>query len=362
MENTAYKNNSADGSATTQEKPAEAVRAGQIKARKKSTARFLKVLMYGVLIFWALVNLFPMYWMFTFSLKDNPQIFGLNPVGLPTPWNKPQEWHWENYTDVIAPKGFGFTEKEQKKVDTYIQKIKTAIGERDKKEFDKNWNNLMKMYFSKMPMGFYFFNSIFVTVMVILLVIIAALMATFGMTRIKWRFSSAMNSFLMLGITIPIHASILPVFYTLKTYNMLNKYSTLIIPYAAFSLAMAILICTGFMNDIPKELDESARIDGCGYFGTFFKIICPLMKSALATIAIYTFLQCWNELMFANVLISNSMRKTLPIGIQELHGQHLTNWGPIGAALVVATFPTLIAYVIMSKNIQDSFIAGAIKG
>ena len=116
------------------------------------------------------------------------------------------------------------------------------------------------------------------------------------------------------------------------------------------------------MNDIPKDLDEAARIDGCGLWRTFFKIIVPLMRPALATIGIYTFLQCWNELMFANVLVSSGDYRTVPVGIQQLSGQYTTEWGPIGAPLCIATFPTVIAYIFLIKKIQDSFIAGAVKG
>ncbi|MBQ2145741.1 MAG: carbohydrate ABC transporter permease, partial [Oscillospiraceae bacterium] len=120
--------------------------------------------------------------------------------------------------------------------------------------------------------------------------------------------------------------------------------------------------CTGFMNEIPRELDESACIDGCNVWGIFFRIIVPLMKPAVATVGIYTFLQCWNELMFANIFISKSALKTLPVGVQALSGQYTTAWGPIGAALVIATFPTLFMYIFLSRRIQESFIAGAIKG
>ena len=125
---------------------------------------------------------------------------------------------------------------------------------------------------------------------------------------------------------------------------------------------MAILVCTGFMNEIPRELDESACIDGCSVWGIFFRIIVPLMKPAVATVGIYTFLQCWNELMFANVFVDSGNYRTLPVGIQQLFGQYTTDWGPIGAALVMASFPTLIIYVFLSKKIQESFIAGAVKG
>lgn len=187
-------------------------------------------------------------------------------------------------------------------------------------------------------------------------------MATYAITRIRWKLSKLTNAFFMLGLTIPLQASIVPVYVVLSNIHWLNKYSTLIVPYAAFSLSMAILISTGFMVDIPSALDEAAKIDGCGYFGTFFKIILPLMKPAVSTVGIYSFLQCWNEFMFANVFISDSLHRTLPVGIKALSGQHTTNWGPIGAALVIATFPTLIAYLFLSRKIQASFIAGAVKG
>ena len=187
-------------------------------------------------------------------------------------------------------------------------------------------------------------------------------MATFALTRLIWKRRKTLNKFFMLGLTIPIHASIVPVYVTLSRLHLLNTYWALIIPYSAFSLSMAILVCTGFMNEIPRELDESACIDGCSIWGIFFRIIVPLMKPAVATVGIYTFLQCWNELMFANIFISKSSLKTLPVGIQALSGQYTTEWGPIGAALCLATFPTLILYIFLSRKIQESFIAGAVKG
>ncbi|MBO4608739.1 MAG: carbohydrate ABC transporter permease [Lachnospiraceae bacterium] len=265
---------------------------------------------YILLVIWALINLFPVYWMFTFSLKTNEEIFGKNLIGLP--W----EWRWSNYASA--------------------------------------WHT------GNMPR--YFVNSVIVSASAIALVIIASMMATYAITRLVWKGSSQTNAFFMLGLTIPIHASIVPVFITLRDLHMLNSHFSLIFPYAAFSLAMGILICTGFMVEIPKELDEAACIDGCGPWKTFGVVIIPLMKPALATIAIYTFLQCWNELMFANVFISDSKYKTLPVGIQALSGQYTTEWGPIGAALVIATFPMLLVYVFMSKRIQESFVVGAVKG
>ncbi len=276
----------------------------------KKTNPIIKPIVYTLLIIWTLINVFPIYWMFTFSLKDNAEIFGDNIAGLP------KNWIWENYARAMTGG----------------------------------------------KMGLYFVNSIIVSTATIIITLIAALMATYAMSRIVWKGRKMMNKFFMLGLTIPIHSAILPVYMTLKNLHQLNSYQALIIPYAAFSLAMAILICMGFMDDIPKELDEAAKIDGCGVWGTFFKVIVPLMTPALSTIGIYTFLQCWNELMFANIFNSRTQFKTLPAGINELFGTHTTDWGPVGAALVLATFPTLLVYIFLSKKIQSSFMAGAIKG
>ena len=276
----------------------------------KKSNPVIKVIIYIFLIIWALINIFPIYFMFTFSLKSNEEIFGENILGLP------RQWLWSNFSSAM---GTG-------------------------------------------NMGLYFVNSLIVTIASIAISIFAALMATYALTRIKWKLAKLTNSFLMLGLTIPIQASIVPVYVILSRAHWLNKYTTLIIPYSAFTLSMSILISTGFMVDIPYDLDESARIDGCGLWRTFFSIILPLMKPALSTIGIYAYLQCWNEFMFANVFISDSAHRTLPVGIKALSGAYTTDWGPIGAALVIATFPTLIVYIFLSRKIQESFIAGAVKG
>ena len=269
-----------------------------------------RVAVYVILVLWALISIFPVYWMLTFSLKNNAEIFGENVIGLP------KYWVWENYTRAL------------------------------------NTGNMPR----------YFMNSVIVAVATILITLAASVMATYAITRLQWKGAKSMTKFFMLGLTIPIHASIVPLYTTLARLKMLNSYFALIIPYSAFSLAMGILISIGFMGDIPYDLDEAAFLDGCGVWGTFGRVIAPLMMPAVATVGIYTFLQCWNELMFANTFISKDSLKTLPVGVQALSGQYTTDWGPIGAALSLATTPTLIVYVFLSKRIQDSFIAGAVKG
>lgn len=269
-----------------------------------------EVFIYIFLGIWALVNLFPLYWMFSFSLKSNAEIFGENVIGLPI------DWLWSNFEAALK------------------------VGN----------------------MGRFFLNSFIVSGVTIILTVIIAMMAAFALTRMIWKGRKFVNSMFILGMTVPIHAAILPVFIVLSKLKMLNSYQALIVPYTAFALAIAILIFTGFMQNIPKELDESACIDGCNAWGIFARIIFPMMRPAISTVAIFTFIQAWNEMMFAVIFISSSEYRTLTVGIQTLSGSYTTAWGPIGAALVLATFPTLIVYAFISKKIHESFSAGAIKG
>ena len=276
----------------------------------KTKKNVKNVVKYTVLIIWTFVSLFPLYYMLMFSLKDNSEIFGSNVIGLP------KHWLWSNYKKALIAGN----------------------------------------------MGLYFFNSCVVTGLTILFTILFSLMAAYALERMIWKGRKQVNALFMLGLTVPIHAAILPIFIILRKFHMLNSYQSLIVPYVAFALAMAIMICSSFMISIPVELEESACIDGAVIYKIFWVIICPLMKPAFASVAIFTFLQAWNELMFAIIYISDSKYRTLSVGIQSLSGAYTTDWGPIGAGLVIATFPTLIIYLFMSKKIQSSLMAGAIKG
>ncbi len=281
--------------------------------RKNLTAshnKYSSVLMYMLLFAWSAIQIFPIYWLVTFSLKSNSEIFGGNALGLP------KEWLWTNYAKALI-------------------------------------NGKVSLYFM---------NSVIVTGATIIITVIVSLMATYALTRMIFKFKKSMSLFYMIGLTVPIHSALLPVFIMLRTFKLVNSYAALVLPYVAFAIPMAVMIFTGFMAGIPRELEESACLDGCSVYGIFFRIMVPLMKPAVATVAIFTFLQAWNELMFAVVFISDTKYKTLTVGIQSLAGQYTIDWGAIGAGLVVATIPTLIVYIFMSKKVQDSLVVGAIKG
>ncbi len=125
---------------------------------------------------------------------------------------------------------------------------------------------------------------------------------------------------------------------------------------------MGILIFIGFIASVPHELEEAACIDGCSVYGIFFRVILPMMKPAIAVVAIFTFIQSWNELLFASTYATDWHFRTLTVGVMEMTGQYRTLWGPIGAGMSIATIPTLILYFLLSEKVQKSLVLGAVKG
>ena len=267
-----------------------------------------KILEHVFLILWLLLCLFPLYWMFTMSLKDTNEIFGGNVVGLPT------QWLWENYANAWGSGG---------RVSSYL------------------------------------LNSVIDTFATLILTSFFGFMASYGLLRMRWKGQKAVFTYLLMGMMIPMHAALYPLTETLLSLTKTNW--ALIIPYTAFNIPITVLILSGFISNIPYEMEEAACIDGSGIYRTAFTIILPMMVPALITAAIFVFLQVWNELLLATLFTTDKVR-TLTVGIQQMSGQYQTDYGSMGAGLVIATLPTLILYMCMSGQVQKSLIAGAVKG
>lgn len=274
------------------------------------TRRISKGFTQAFLVAFCVIQLFPLYWLITFSFKNNVEIFAGNVIGLP------KTWRFDNYIDALSN------------------------------------GDVMR----------YFFNSVLVTGLVIVVTCIVSSMAAYGITRMRWRFSKVVLTLFLLGIMVPLHAVLLPLFLVLNTVDLIDTYLALIIPYTAFAIPMAIFIFTGFLESIPKEMEEAALIDGCSIYQTFFRIIMNLLKPAMATVAIFTFLRTWNELMFATTFINSRSYRTLTVGIMSFTSQYRTNWGAIGASLLIAALPAVLIYIILSKQVQESIRAGGVKG
>lgn len=258
----------------------------------------------------AVAQLFPLYWLITFSLKSNVEIFGENIIGLP------REWRFENYVTALSNSSV-FT---------------------------------------------YFMNSVFYSVTTVAVVAIITSMASYAIARMNWKLKAPVFTIFTLGIMIPAQAALLPLFQIMNKTGLKGGYLGLLIPYIAFAIPMSVMIIVGFFRGIPKEMEEAAYIDGCGIFKCFFTIMLPMVKPAIATATIFTFLGTWNELMFANTLIDKDAYRTLPVGIMSFSGQYSTDWGLIGAGMVLATLPTIIIYFLLSNQVQESLVAGAVKG
>ena len=254
------------------------------------------------------INLFPLYWMFMFSLKDNKEIFGANPMGLP------RAWQWGNYSKI----------------------------------------------FTAGNMGLYLLNSVIVTASTILLTLLLSAMATYAIVRMKWKLSKLVYNIFLVGMMLSVQAVMLPLYINLQP--ILSTHWALILPYVAFAMPRAILLMVGSLEALPKEMEEAAFIDGANIYRLFYVIILPMLAPILSTVAILTFLSSWNEYMLALVFISTDKLKTVTVGVNDMVGKYSTKWGVVGAGLTVATLPTLIMYALLSKNITNSLAMGAVKG
>lgn len=273
---------------------------------KKALNR-IKVVILSII---AITQLFPMYWLITFSLKSNAEIFGENVIGLP------RDWRIVNY--------------------------KTALTD----------GGILR----------YFLNSVFYSAVTVLVVAVISAMAAYAIARMRWKLRETVFGIFTIGIMIPAQAALLPLFQIMDKMGLKGGYLGLLIPYIAFGIPMSVMILVGFYKGIPKEMEEAAYIDGCGIFRCFLTIMLPMVKPAVATASIFTFLGTWNELMFANTLVDSSNYRTLPVGIMSFAGQYSTDWGLIGAGMVIATLPTIVIYFLLSNQVQESLVAGAVKG
>jgi raffinose/stachyose/melibiose transport system permease protein len=210
--------------------------------------------------------------------------------------------------------------------------------------------------------GRYLVNSVIVTSGSIALTLGSAMPAAYALIRMKWRLSRLAMAVFMSGFMIAPHAALLPVFLMLQRLHLTSTYFALIIPYTAFSISIAIYIYSGFLRTLPRELEESAYMDGSSSFRTFVAIIAPLLSAPTVAAAIQTYIFAWNDLLFANVFINKESLKTLTAGILSMVGYYATEWGPIGAGLTIATLPTLIIYMLISGRVQESLMSGALKG
>ncbi|MBU4293091.1 MAG: carbohydrate ABC transporter permease [Actinobacteria bacterium] len=210
--------------------------------------------------------------------------------------------------------------------------------------------------------GKLFLNSIIVTFASVFVTLVISSLAAYAFARIKYKTSDIVFYIILLGIMIPPAAIIIPIFVIMKNLGLYNTHFSLILSYIAFGLPIAVLILRGFFLSIPKELIEAARIDGSNEVGTFFRIIIPLSRPALATVTIFLFMQNWNEFILALILLKDKILYTLPVGLANFVGQWDSPWQLVAAGVIVTSIPVFIIYLLIQDQFVKGLTAGAVKG
>jgi raffinose/stachyose/melibiose transport system permease protein len=277
---------------------------------KKLGTHTSHALIYILLIGYTIFSVYPLIWMLFYSFKNNNEIFLTNPFGFPS---------------VL-------------RVENYV--------------------NAWKQY--NIPV--YFCNSLIVAAATIVLTVLISLMFSYATARMQWRFAGAARVYIMLGMYIPVQIILIPLVILVRDFHLANSLLSLIIPYTAFELGFSSIVFYGYLRQIPKEMEEAATIDGASVYTCFFRIIVPLVTPAIASMVIFVFLFSWNEFTMALTLISNDALKTLPLGLITFQGQFQTDWGGMGAAMVIASIPTIIIYLLFNSQLEKAMMLGAVKG
>ena len=257
----------------------------------------------------AVIYLLPLAWVIITSLKDDA-------VLMISPWELPARPMWENYS-------FAWT----------MGHLGTAT-----------------------------LNSFIVCTITLLFSMIFGAMAAFAIAKMRWKLSKLVLTYFMIGMMIPVHTVLIPLFVQFSSLKLSNTLIGIIIPYITFSLPITIYIMTGFFEGIPGELFESACIDGCSIFRMFTTVGVPLAKTGFMVTGLMSFVANWNELLLAMVFISKEAKKTLPVSLTKFVGPYHTNYCQMFAAIVIAVIPTIIVYCVFANQIVEGLTAGAVKG
>ncbi|RUS44202.1 carbohydrate ABC transporter permease [Cohnella sp. AR92] len=274
---------------------------------KFTLGKGLVFLLIGILV---VTQLYPLIWLFLYSLKTNDEILSGKFFALP------KVWQWHNYEAAYQ-------------AGHYLK---------------------------------YLVNSVKVTAITLILVILLSSMVAYAISRFKMRGGQVIMLIFVVGMMIPLQSTLLPLMKIFSPLHMLNTHWSLIIPYIAFQLPIAIFILSGFMRSIPTEIEESAFIDGASVYRIFRSIILPITVPPVMTVCILTFITIWNEYVMAATFISSDRLKTLPFGIYSFVSQYSVNYGNIGAFMVMGAAPVILLYFVLSNRITKGMVAGAVKG
>ncbi len=270
--------------------------------------RFQKMVAIFFLALLAFINLYPIGIMILSSFKSTREIFM-------KPFNLPSVWRWQNYVSAW-------------------QRADFAV---------------------------YFKNSILVTAISIAAILLVSSMAAYVIARFDFKGKRYIYLYLLAGLALPTRLAIIPIFLLMRSMHLLDKLSGLVIVYTAGGIAFSVFLLVNFFKKLPRDIEDSAMIDGAGPFRIYWKIDLPLLKPALVTVAMFNFIDVWNDFFFPLILLSSKAKKTIPLGLQAFFGEYTIEWDVLFAALNISVLPVLIVFLILSKQFIAGMTEGALK-
>jgi raffinose/stachyose/melibiose transport system permease protein len=267
-----------------------------------------KAIAYFLLIALAVINIFPIAMLMLSSVKTTREIF-MKPFSLPTVW----------------------------KFSNYVQA----------------WQ--------KANFALYFKNSILITGISLLSLAFISSMAAYVISRFEFRGRRALFLYLISGLALPARLAIIPIFLLVRDLRLQDTYASLALIYSGAGISFSMFLLVNFFKTLPRELEDSARIDGAGPFRIYWSIDLPLLRPALATVVIFNFIDIWNDFFFPLILINKDELKTIPLGIQAFFGEYGVQWDLFFAALNISVLPVLLVFVLMSRQFISGLTEGAVK-
>lgn len=268
----------------------------------------LKVLANVFMVLLGISFLFPMYWMVNLSFKSKSEVYD-NPFGLP------KDWVFNNYGDALEK--FSFLR--------------------------------------------YLSNSLIYSISTIVLTVLFGGMFAYCLSRMKWKYRGLALSYISMGLIIPAQVVIIPILIMVRNLGLKGTHFSLILPYSAFALSSCVLMLYAFFRGLPKELEEAACIDGCNIYQTYFRILMPVVKPAIATQCVLIFMNTYNEFFLAFILAAEDRIRPLTVGLLNFFVSiGVSHWGQIGAAMIITSLPTILVYMIGNEQIENALTAGAI--
>ncbi len=208
----------------------------------------------------------------------------------------------------------------------------------------------------------YFINSVIVLAVSLFILLMLSAFAAYPLSRFKFKLKGVIYSLIVACMSIPVHITLIPIFKMSQGMHMYDSIWALIGPYVAMGIPISVFILTSFMEQIPKEIEEAAAIDGCGKTRMFFSIILPMAKPGLSTLAIYNGVNMWNEFIFAYTLTQSQGNRTLPLAVWEFQGQYSMNTPMIMSVLTLTVLPMILLFIFAQDKLIKGMAAGAVKG